>query len=416
LRHTNLRHLTPGSTAFTLLLGGILSLQLFGMSITLPVLPSIAADFGVGSAEAQLTVSAFLIGIAASQFVYGALSDRYGRKPVLLGGMALYVVASMGCARAPGIGALIGLRALQGFAAAGGSVIARAMVRDLFEGREAVRMMSRFTIITSAVPMVAPLAGGWLLPFTGWRGIFWALALVSLAAMVASTVLLGESIRHRDARATDPRQLLANCWRFARTPGCLAFVFMVGTANGAMFGYSATSSFVFMKVFGVSSANYGWFLTITAVAMLIGSAASERLAVRWSIRQSLTVATTVALLAGLAVLAGTQIATRAGLHGPAGIALLIVPMLCYGFILGMMFSNCIAAALHPLPDIAGVGSAMAGSAQMLGAGFFVWLGGRLFDGTPAAIGYGVALGGTASFLLFFLFGRAHAPGGTRAKA
>jgi DHA1 family bicyclomycin/chloramphenicol resistance-like MFS transporter len=172
-----MRRLHPDSVAFTLLLGVIISLQLFGISITLPVLPSITAAFNASAEATQLTISAFLAGIALSQMVYGSLSDRFGRKPVLMGGLALYALAGLGCALAPGVEFLIALRVLQGAGAAASVVITRAIVRDLFEGRRGVQMLSRLGAMTSVVPMLAPLFGGLLLPYVGWRGIFAVLAI-----------------------------------------------------------------------------------------------------------------------------------------------------------------------------------------------------------------------------------------------
>ena len=404
-----MRHLKPGTALFTLLLGLLISLQLLGVAITLPVLPSITAAFDSTPEATQLTISAFLAAIALSQLIYGALSDRFGRKPILLGGLAVYMLAGLGCALAPSIEWLIALRAAQGIGAASAMVIVRAMVRDLFERQQAVQMMGRLGSMIAVMPMVAPLLGGWLLPLTGWRGIFGVLAVASLLALIASVGLLGESIRQRDPQATDPRRLLANCKRFVTTPGCLAFVMIIFFANGAMYGYSATSSFVLMTVFDVSSANYGWFLAMTGIVMVGSSLLSERIARYWSIRRTLNVIMFMMLLSGLAVLACTLVATRFEMRGPAGIALMIVPMLFYGFTLGIQYPNAIAAALHPVPEISGVASAIAGSAQMLGAGLFVWLGGRLFDGTPSTIGYTMAMGGTCAFLSYWMFGRRFAP-------
>ena len=404
-----MRHLKPGTAPFTLLLGALVSLQLLGMAITLPVLPSITATFDSTPEATQLTISAFLAGIALSQLVYGALSDRFGRKPVLMAGLALYTLAGIGCALAPSIEWLTGLRVLQGMGATSGMVIVRAMVRDLFEGRQAVQMMSKLGGMIAAMPMLAPLLGGWLLPLTGWRGIFGVLAATSLVILVTSATVLGESIRERDPTATDPRRLLVNCWRFVTTPGCLAFVMIIFFSNGAMYGYSATSSFVLMTVFGISSAHYGWFLAMTGIVMVGSSLLSERIARHWSIRKTLSIIMLMMMVSGLAVLACTLIATHFVVRGPAGIALMIVPMLFYGFTLGIQFPNATAAALQPVPEISGVASALTGSAQMLGAGFFVWLGGRLFDGTPATIGYGIAIGGVCACTTYFVFGRRYAP-------
>lgn len=404
-----MRHLKPGTLMFTTLLGVLVSLQLLGVAITLPVLPSITAEFQSTPEATQLTISAFLAGIAVSQLLFGALSDRFGRKPVLLGGVTLYMLTALGCALAPDIEWLIGLRILQGVGAASGMVVVRAMVRDLFERQQAVQMISLLGSMISVVPVIAPLVGGWLLPLTGWRGIFGVLAVGSLLALAASARMLGESIRQRDPAATDPRRLLTNCRRFVTTPGCLAFVMILFCANGAMYGYSASSAFVLMTVFDVSSAHYGWFLAITGVVMIGSSLLSERIARRWSIRKTLDGVMTMMLVSSLAVLAGTLIATHFEIRGAAGIALMIVPMLFYSFTLGIQFPNITAAALYPVPEISGVASALAGSAQMMGAGLFVWLGGWMFDGTPATIGYGIALGGTGAFGLYWFFGRTHAP-------
>ena len=404
-----MRHLKPGSVTFTMLLGSAMAMQLLGMYVTLPALPTISTYFGAAPDTTQLTISAFLAGIAMSQLAYGAISDRYGRKPTLLGGLTLYILSGLGCAFAPSIEWLIALRALQGMGAAGSIVVSRAMVRDLFERGQAVQMMSRLGIITAAVPMVAPLVGALILPLTGWRGVFAVLAVMSITVAVACVLLLGESIPKRDHTATDPRRILANCWTFLTTPGCLAFVLMFFCASGCMFGYSANSAFVFMNVFGLSSADYGWLLTLNTVVLVVASTVSERIARRWSIRQTLSVISPAFMLMGLVALASTQFATHAGMTGAAGVAFILVPMLIFTFIMGIQFSNLTTAALHPVPQISGVASALLGSAQMAGAGFFVWLGGWMFDGTSSTIGYGVAIGSTCSFLLYHFVGRRHAP-------
>lgn len=402
-----MRRLKPDTIAFNLLIGVLVSLQLFGVSITLPVLPSITTGLDSTPASTQLTISAFLAGVAVSQLVYGSLSDRFGRKPVLLAGLALYTLAGIGCALAPRIEWLIGLRVLQGAGAAASMVVPRAMIRDLFDGRRGVQMMSRLSSAISVIPMVAPLLGGWLLPLTGWRGIYAVLAVSSGMALAASALLLGESIHRRDPTATDPRTLLANCRLFFTTPGCLAFVLMIAFAMGSMSGYSVTSAFVFINVYGVSGVNYGWLLTMTGIAMFIGSVVSEFIARRWSIRRFLSVVTVLNLGLSLAVLAGASIATHLAVRGPAGIALIIVPMLLYGLTLGPVFACASASALQPRPEIAGVAAALIGSVHMLGSAFFVWLGGLLFDGTPSTIGYGIALGSLGTFLSFWLFARRH---------
>lgn len=404
-----MRHLRPGSITFTMLLGAAMATQMLGIYITLPILPTLAEFFSAEPQTVQLTTSAFLGGVGASQIVYGALADRFGRRPVLLVGLLLYALASFGCSFSPDIGWLIALRALQGVGAAGGIVISRAMVRDLFERSMAVQMMSRVLGIAAAVPLIAPLVGAWLLPLVGWRGVFDALGAISIVITLACAAYLGESIRERDPAATDPRRLLANAWRFLTTPACRPFVAMIFFASGCMFGYSANSAFMFMDVFGLSGAQYGWLLSIIGVMLILAAWASVRIARRWSIRQTLKATTLAFVLLGLTTMAGTVIVTVTGLRGPLGIAIVYVPALLFFFTMGIQFNNIAMAALHPVPDISGVASAVLGSVQMLGAGFFVWFGGLLYDGTALNVGYGVVLGSVPTVIIYYLSGRHHAP-------
>ena len=161
----------------------------------LPALPVIAVDLHGTAGDIQLTLSAFMIAFGAGQIFYGPAGDRFGRRPVILGGLAIYVVTSIGCAFAIEAGNLVGLRFLQGLAACGGVVLARTMVRDLAEKDQAARAMSLMMACTSIAPMLAPLIGGQILWFLGWRAIFWVLAAIGLSALVLAWIWLPETLR-----------------------------------------------------------------------------------------------------------------------------------------------------------------------------------------------------------------------------
>ena len=221
-----------------MLLALLSSFTPLSIDMYLPALPVIAVDLRGTAGDIQLTLSAFMIAFGAGQIFYGPAGDRFGRRPVILGGLVTYVLASVGCAFAAEAGQLVLLRFLQGLAACGGVVLARTMVRDLAEKDQAARAMSLMMACTSIAPMLAPLIGGQVLWFLGWRAIFWVLAIIGVVALVAAWLRLPETLR---PEYRQPLVLSSILKRFGELVRHRAFM---GYAFTSTFQFSALMSFL----------------------------------------------------------------------------------------------------------------------------------------------------------------------------
>jgi DHA1 family bicyclomycin/chloramphenicol resistance-like MFS transporter len=379
------------------LICAIAALPQLGVALTLPSLPTLRVALGAPVEMIQLTISAYFACLAATQLAYGGLSDRFGRRPFLLGSLALFSLAGAACALTSSLPALIALRALQGVGAAGCMVLTRAVIGDAWQGAGAVRMMSVAFTAPATVSLLGPLAGGWLLEGLGWRGVFATIAAIALAWGVWALRALPETrpaaLRDRSAAAT--LSLTGACALFLRTPASVVFAAIMAFASAGIYAYSSVSAFVLIEVFGVPRQHYGWFLALTGTAMVGGSWSGGRLPAA-SRRKWLTAGSIVALVAALGVLA----ATHAPWRGAAGIVAIMVPMTVYGFCIGLVSPSAAVGAFQQVPRIAGTASALTGTLTMGAGALFVWIGGRLYDGTPAALGVCVALAAAAWIPLY----------------
>jgi DHA1 family bicyclomycin/chloramphenicol resistance-like MFS transporter len=398
------RNLAPGTLPFKLLLGLVTSMQATGSTILMPALPAIAAYFSVGSATAQLTVSVFILGVASGQLFWGVLADRFGRRPVMLWGLGLFVLAGLGSLIGDSVESLVACRALQGFGGASGMIVGRAMVRDLFAADRAVKMMSFIGSVIATMPVVAPLIGGILLTLLSWRGTLGLLVLAAIATWIAAFRYMGESIRARDPDATNLRRLASNIWRVFRTPQCLLFTLTMVLIYGGMFGVMTMLPYVVITAYGVPDVQAALFIGLLAIASFTGTRISSVTAGRFRAATMLWFSTGLALASGLGLLA----ASTTGRTGAVDLVLLMTPVMAYGIAFGITQSNCIVLAMQPVPDIAGVASAVTGSVQMASAASFASLAGAVFDGSPSTLGICGALGGVAGFLAFALGARHYA--------
>ncbi len=403
------RALAPTTFLFRALLGIIAATQALGSTIILPAMPAVAAYFGTGAAQAQSTIGGFLLGVAAGQIFWGAMADRFGRRPVMLAGLALFSAAGLLAALSPSIGALFAFRALQGVGGAAGMIVGRSIVRDLFQQQDAIKNMSFIGSVTSLMPLVAPLVGGLLLNLFSWRGVLVFLSLLAAGSLAAAWVYMGESIRQRDPEATNPRRIGANIATFLTTPSCVWLTLVMVLIYGGMMSVMSTLPYTVIEVFGVPSLHAGWFIGAQSMAAFGGTRLASRLADRWKPSQSMAAAIGLAAGSSLFLLA---VATS-GLRGPWALALLMAPILSYGVAFAILQGNLIVAILQPVPRMAGMASAMAGSFQMAGGGLFVAFAGVMFDGTPSALGYAMALGGLGGTAAYVFAGRRYAVGAAR---
>jgi DHA1 family bicyclomycin/chloramphenicol resistance-like MFS transporter len=383
----------PGSRALITLLTALVALGPVSISLYVPSMPALAAEFQTAPGLVQQSFTIFVVGFAAAQLVYGPLSDRFGRRPVLIGGLIFYMAASLACALSSGIDQFLAARLAQGLGACVGPVVVRAIVRDRFERTDAVLAFAFIGTAIALAPAVGPLIGGFLEVWFGWRSTF--LFLVGYGLLMTGLVLarLEESIPRRDRNATDPVRLIRNYASLLTNRRYLGYMAPITFCFGGLFAYNATAPFLFIDRLGLSPDQFGMVAIFTVSTYATGSWLAGRLGVRFSTRRMASM--------GLAA-AGLASASMLLLAGELSLARVIGPMMLFVFGFGLMIPACTAAALQPFPRIAGSASALMGFLQMgIGAvGSLVMS--RIYDGTAMSLGQVMATMaalGAAAFLL-----------------
>jgi DHA1 family bicyclomycin/chloramphenicol resistance-like MFS transporter len=376
----------------TLVLGALSAFAPMSVDLYLPAFPALEQALHADAASIQWTLAAFFIGFAAGQILYGPVTDRYGRKPPLYAGLAVYIAASAGCAVATSAGALIGLRLLQALGACAAAVTARAMVRDLFEPREAARVFSTLMLVMGVAPILAPLAGGYILLWGGWQAIFWVLAAFGAACLAAAAWALPETHAGNPHRSLRLGPVLRDYARILAAPAFHRNVAASSVSIGGMFAYITASPFVFIQHFGVSAQAYGWFFGANAFGLIAASQLNRVLLQRAPARRIVVAALAVQAVAGLAVLAGAW--TGAG--GVWGVA---APLFIYIACLGLILPNTAAAALAPFAREAGAASALLGSVQFGLAGVVSAVVGAVHAESAVPMAAAIAVCGVAAFAI-----------------
>ncbi len=322
----------------------------------LPSLPTIAAAFGNDPAAAQFTLSSFFIGLALGQALHGPLADRYGRKPPLYAGLALYIVASIGCALAPNIAALTVWRFIQAVGGCAGIVIARAVVRDRFDTHTSARVYSLLMLVMGLAPILAPIVGGWILLFAGWRAIFAVLALFGLVCLLVSWRCLPETRPADTVFSSGIGAALRVYGVLLRDRRFIGYTLSGGFAHAGLFAYITGSPHVFIELYGVPAWAYGWLFGLNALGLIAGSQINRRLLLHHSADAVLRRANRTTAALGLVLLA-----TTAG--GWGGLPALLIPLFGYLAALGFTTPNAMAEALAEQGMRAGSASALIGALQ-----------------------------------------------------
>jgi DHA1 family bicyclomycin/chloramphenicol resistance-like MFS transporter len=366
----------PTSFAFTLLLGFLAAVPYSGIDINLPALATTGATLGVSASEVGLTMSAFMLSLAVAPLLYGPISDRFGRKPVVAFGVGLFVVASIACAVAQSMPALLICRFVQGVGAAS-TAMTFAIIRDLFSETTARAKIASVMVAINVVTVIAPTAGAALMTIGGWRLIYASQA--GIGALLLLVVLLGfvESARIDPANRLAPAVVIRTYVRVLTHPLSFAYV-LVGAAGGAtVFAYVTGSSLFFIGVAGWRPDQYGLIFSACSAAVMSGALLDGRLG-----RRGISAAKV--LTNGLILLAATAAAllamTVAGWTQPALIAALLMAV---ALAFGLTMPNIINATMQPLPEIAGAVGAAAGSVQLTAGAASSGLVAALFDGRSA---------------------------------
>ncbi|MFO1085224.1 MAG: Bcr/CflA family multidrug efflux MFS transporter [Reyranellaceae bacterium] len=379
-------------TLTPVLLGVLALLSSFtplSIDMYLPALPVIARDLHGTAGDIQLTLSAFMVAFGAGQIFYGPAGDRFGRRPVILIGLAIYIVASVGCAFAVEAGHLILLRFLQGLAACAGVVLARTMVRDLAERDQAARAMSLMMACTSIAPMLAPLIGGQVLWFLGWRAIFWVLAGIGVIGLAAAWLLLPETLRAEYRQPLVLSSVLRRFGELFRHRAFMGYAFTGTFQFSALLSFLSGSPFVFIERYGVSPQHYGLIFGGMVVFMTLGSLLNARFVRVFGAGRILRYAVIVPAVAGSCALVLGVIEARTGAIGMWPFILCIGPQIATISLIG---PNSMAMALQRYPHMAGTASSLMGVMQFgIGAVFGAMVG-QFFDGTvlPMVAAMGIA--------------------------
>jgi DHA1 family bicyclomycin/chloramphenicol resistance-like MFS transporter len=349
------------SLGLVLVLGLLVALGPFTIDLYLPALPTITEELHTSSAAVQLTLTGTLAGLGVGQLVLGPLSDSFGRRRPLLVGTAIHVLASLLCVLAPNVATLGALRLLQGFGAAAASVVAIAVVRDLFAGLQAARVLSRLILIIGASPVLAPTVGGELLRWTDWRGVFVGLAVLGLAVTLIAAAALPETLP-AERRQTGGARGTARAYATLLTDRrFLALVVVAGLVMSALFAYVAGSSFVLQEQYGLSEQAFGLVFALNAVAVIGASQVNVRLLSIWTPAQILVGSIAVAVGSSV-VLLGLAAADVGGVLG------LLVPLFVVLGGVGLAGPNAPALALSLHGESAGTAAALLGAVQFgLGA-------------------------------------------------
>jgi len=348
--------LTPRSTAYIALLVALGSFGPLTMSIYTPVMPSVGHDLVSSPDSVKLTLTTYMLGFAVGQLFYGPLSDRYGRRPVLIGGLLFFTVTTFACSFASSIGDLIVLRILQGLGAASGSVLGRALTRDAYTFQEMPLVMSWISLGQNIAPSLAPTVGGFLGEWLSWRATFWFVGGFGTILLVVTALGLGETNKYRSDRI-DLSSLLRGSGEMLRDRRFLGHILPLGFAFALNFGMLAGVPFILQESLGFSPKEFGLIVLLSVGGFTAGTFLNNRLVGRVSpiVIIQFSGWFHVAALVGMAALSLAEVVTWWAIVGPH-------MLLSFGT--GMIVANANAGAVGMYPKLAGTASSLAGLAQM----------------------------------------------------
>ena len=375
-----------------LILGALTAMGPLAIDTYLPALPRIARDLHTSDALVQVSLSVYFVGIALGQAFYGPLSDRLGRKPALYLGLVMFILASVGCALATSVQMLIVFRFLQALGGCAPLVVPRAIVRDHFDQRGSVRMLSILMLVMGLAPILSPLVGGQLLGIFGWRSIFWVHAVYGSVWLLAVAVGLPESLDVARRQRQRIGAVLGIYGRLLRDRAFMAHVLVGALIFAGLLAYISGSPFVFIELFHVPPSKFGIYFGINAIGIMTASQINRWLAQRFDASQILRRALPVSLVASVALV----VDAATGFGGFAGI---LVPLFVYIAMHGFVMPNTTALAMAPHGAVAGSASALLGSLQFILGAVAGTLVGVLSNGTPVPLAVVIAGCGVSAFAI-----------------
>jgi DHA1 family bicyclomycin/chloramphenicol resistance-like MFS transporter len=386
--------LRPGTFALTALLAALSAIGPLTTDMYLPSLPDIARHLDASTAQVQFTISAYLIGFAVGQIFYGPMSDRHGRKPVLLAAIALFCVASLACALATSIEMLIVARALQALGGSGGIVLTRAIVRDLYSGARAGRELSLIGTVMALAPVLAPVAGGVLQTGFGWRAVFLTLVVAGLTGVGMVWLMLPETLNTRATEPVSMASMLRSYRVVARHPAYLAYLGITSASYAGLFAWISGASFALQDLYGLTPFSFGVAFALGSIGYMTGSALAARLVIRLGLDGVLGLGGFACAAGGLGMVAAVALGLTSALS-------LVLPIAVYLAGLGMVLPQGIAGAMSPFPERAGAASSLFGFVQQSIAALCGAVVGWLLGQNAWPLAAGVAAMGCATLALWF---------------
>ena len=348
--------LRPGTFALTALLAALSAIGPLTTDMYLPSLPDIARQLDASTPQVQFTISAYLIGFAIGQIFYGPVSDRHGRKPVLLVAIALYCVASLVCALSTSIEMLIVARGVQALGGSGGIVLTRAIVRDIYSGARAGRELSLIASVMALAPVLAPIVGGVLQTGFGWRAVFLTLVAAGLVGVIVVWMLLPETLKARAAEPVSMTSMFRSYRVVARNSSYLAYLSISSASFAGLFAWISGAAFVLQGLYDLTPFDFGVAFALGSLGYMAGSALAARIVVRFGLDGVLGIGGCACAAGGLGMVTATALGLTSSLS-------LVLPVAFYLAGLGMVLPQGIAGAMTPFPERAGAASSLFGFVQ-----------------------------------------------------
>jgi MFS transporter, DHA1 family, multidrug resistance protein len=385
--------LRPDTFALTAVLALLTAVGPLSVDMYLPSLPDIGRELAASPAQVQLTISLYLVGFALAQIFYGPLSDRHGRKPILVAALALFSAAGLACAVASSIDMLIAARFFQAFGGAGAVVLARAIVRDLYSGTRAAREFSLMGAIMALAPIIAPLVGSVLQIAFGWRAIFVALLALGLIAAAVVCWLLPETLK---SRAPEPVSLLSTMrvYRgFMKNSAFVAHLGIVTCSFMGLFAWISGASFVLQDLYGLSAPEFGVAFALGSAGYMLGTVLAAGIVTRIGLDRTIG-------LGGLALAVGGLAMVVAVTLGLTAAASLVLPAAFYLLGLGLAMPQGFAGAMAPFPERAGAASSLVGFVQQTCAAALGAVVGHMLGQTAWPLVVAIATMGCLTFVIW----------------
>lgn len=377
----------------TILLTMLTALGPISTDLYLPSLPDIQSSFDTDVPTVQLTLSVYMVAFAICQIFAGALSDKFGRRPVLIVGTGIYFLASFFCIYAGSIEELIAGRLFQAIGACAGIVVSRAVIRDVYEPEQSAKMLSLMGSAMSIAPAAGPILGGVVTVYFGWHGNFIMLSAFGGACLLGLIILLAETNQHIDPHAIKPKRMLANFKKMLSQRTFRGYMLASLFTYSGLFAWISGSSFVFIEVLNLDADEYGFVFAAMVLGYMVSTQYGGRNVQKIGIPNMIMRGAILETTGGILMLV-------AALSGYVTVASILLPMMLYSAGMGLVLPNSMAGGVGPFPKMAGAASSLMGFMQYAGAAFIGIAVGHAFNGTALPMTFAIACMGIASLLTY----------------